>query len=185
MPGRRSPLDGADQQAGAEVENAFVQADVAVAHVEGLIVDEQADELAVGDVDDRLPDLRVAVAGLGVGQRTLLVEGVEVGAGQGVRIALVEIAAHSDVPVGQGEHRLGLGQAGQVEADLADVPGIDGVLRGAAHGRVLRRLFGGGVTWRCEVGTLVQSSSDRSLTTTSAPCAASAAAWPTRSTPMT
>ena len=42
---------------------------LAVAQVERLVVDEQPDELAVGDVDDRLAGLGVAVAGLGVRER--------------------------------------------------------------------------------------------------------------------
>ena len=83
---------------------------LAVADVERLVVDEQADELAVGDVDDRLARLRVAVAGLRVGQRPQLVEGVQVGAGQAVRLALVEVAAQPDVAVGEREDRLGLGE---------------------------------------------------------------------------
>ena len=70
---------------------------------ERLVVDEQADELAVGDVEDRLTGLRVAVAGLGVGERTGLVEGVQVGAGQPVGVALVEVPPHPDVAVRQRE----------------------------------------------------------------------------------
>ena len=49
-------------------------AQFAVADIERLVVDEQADDLAVGDVDDGLAGLGVAVAGLGVGQRPDLVE---------------------------------------------------------------------------------------------------------------
>jgi hypothetical protein len=41
---------------------------VPVAHVERLVVDQQPGHLAVGDVDDRLPLLGVAVATLGVRQ---------------------------------------------------------------------------------------------------------------------
>ena len=62
-----------------------------VAHVERLVVYEKADYLAVGDVDQRVPDFGVAVARLGVGQRMLLVEAVEVGAWQAVRFALFEV----------------------------------------------------------------------------------------------
>ena len=102
---------------------------LAVAQVERLVVDQQPDEFAVGDVDDRLAGLRVAVAGLGVGQRPRLVEGVQVGAGQPVRLTLVQVAARADVPVGQGEDRLALGELGQVQADLADVPRLDRVAR--------------------------------------------------------
>src|SRR5271168_2904227 len=53
----------------------------------------------------RLPAVGVPVAGLGVGQRPDLVHGVEVGAGQPVRVPLVQVAAQPDVPVGQREDR--------------------------------------------------------------------------------
>ena len=43
--------------------------DLAVANVEGFVIDEQADQLGIGDVDDGLPGLWIAVAGLGVGER--------------------------------------------------------------------------------------------------------------------
>ena len=97
------PLDGSAQHAGAHVEDALVVQQLAVAQVERFVVDEQPDELAVGDVDDCLARLREAVARLGVGQRSHLVERVQVGAHQAGGIALVEIAAHPDVPVGQRE----------------------------------------------------------------------------------
>ncbi len=48
--------------------------------VDRLVLDEQPDDLAVGDVDDRLPVLGEAVAALAVLQRVALVEAVEVGA---------------------------------------------------------------------------------------------------------
>ena len=76
--------------------------------IEGFVVDEQADHLAVGHVDDRLPGLRVTVAGLGVGQCPQLVHSVEVGTGQPVWFALIEIGPPADVPIGQRENRFGL-----------------------------------------------------------------------------
>ena len=73
---------------------------LAVANVERLVVDQQAQDLAIGDVDDGLSGLRVAVARFGVGQRPDFVERVQIRAGQAVRLAFVEVAANSDVPVG-------------------------------------------------------------------------------------
>ena len=137
---------------------------LAVADVERLVVDQQPDDLAVGDVDHRLARLGVAVAGLGVGQRARLVEAVQVGAGQAVGLALVEVAAQADVPVGEREHRSGLGEHVQVQLGLAQRPRLDG------EGGMLDH---------------ESSSSARSETTTSAPCARSSSAWPTRSTPTT
>ena len=82
-PAGEIPLDRAPQHAGAQVEHALVAAQLAVADVERLVVDQQADDLAVGHVDQRLARLGVAVAGLRVGQRAHLVEAVQVGARAG------------------------------------------------------------------------------------------------------
>jgi len=68
-------------------------AEVVVADVEWLVVDEEPHDLAVRDVDDCLTGLRVAVAGLGVRQRPQLVERVQIRAGDAEWLALVEIAA--------------------------------------------------------------------------------------------
>ena len=80
----------------------------AVADVERLVVDEQADDLAVGHVHDRLARLRIAETGLGVRKRPQLIERVQIGAGDAVRLAFVEVRPQTDVPVGEREHRLGL-----------------------------------------------------------------------------
>ena len=87
-----------------------------VAHVERLVVDQQADQLAVGHVDQRLALFGIAVAPLGVRQRQRLEEPVQVRAGDDVRLALVEVAAQPDVPVRQGEDRLGLRRADRAAA---------------------------------------------------------------------
>ena len=108
----RGPLDLAGERAGPQVEHPLVAAQLAVAQVERLVLDQQPDQLAVGDVDDRLAGLRVAVPALGVRQRPPLVERVQVGARHRVRLPLVEVAAQPDVPVGQREHRLDLADRG-------------------------------------------------------------------------
>ena len=66
--------------------------ELAVANVKGFVVDEEADEFAVGDIDDGLPGLGIAVSSLGVGQRAQFVEGVQVGSRKAVRLSLVEVA---------------------------------------------------------------------------------------------
>jgi hypothetical protein len=48
------------------IEHAIVRAELAIAHVEGLVIDEQADELAIRHVDDGLARLRRSVLGLGL-----------------------------------------------------------------------------------------------------------------------
>ena len=106
LPGGREPLDLSPQNPGAEVEHPPVLAQIAIADIERLVVDEQADDLAVGDVDHRLPCLGIPVAPLGVRQRPGLVEAVQVRARQAVRLALIEVRPKPDVPVGEGEDRL-------------------------------------------------------------------------------
>ena len=99
--------------------------DLPVANVKGFVVDEEADEFAVGDIDYRLPGLRVAVSSLCVGQRAQFVEGVQVGAGKAVRLPLIEVASQSDVAIGEGENGLALRQSVEVESHLADAPLLD------------------------------------------------------------
>ena len=50
----------------------------AIPDVERLVVDEQADYLAIGDIDDGLTGLREAVACLRVRQRPDLIKGVQI-----------------------------------------------------------------------------------------------------------
>src|ERR1700756_647956 len=154
------------QRAGPQVEHPLVAQQLAVANVERLVVDQQAQDLAVGDVDDRLPGLRVAVDGLRIPQRPEPVERVQIRAGQAVRLAFVEVAANSDVPVGQREQRFRLRQHVEVQMGLADLPGFDGE-------GVIRDHRG------------AYSRSPRSVTTTSAPWLRNSPAWPTRPTPTT
>ena len=155
--GGGDPLDRAAQRPRPHVEQPLVLDQRAVAQIERLVLDEQADDLAVGDVDHRLAGLGIAVAGLGVGQRAGLIETAEVGAGQAVGLALVEVAAQAEVAVGQREHRFGLGQGVEVKLGLADRPRLDREGRALDHASV-------------------SSSSARSLTTTLAPCARSPSA---------
>ena len=134
LPAGRHPLGGAVQQPRAEVEDPLVRDEPPVAHVERLVVDEEPDELAVGDVDERLADLGVAVAGLGIRQRARLEETVEVGPGYAAGLTLVEVPAPADVAVGQGEHRLALREHPEVEARLAQAPRLGGIGRVGDHG---------------------------------------------------
>ena len=111
---------------------------LAVADVERFVVDQQAQDLAVGDVDDGLSGFRIAVARFGIGQRSHFVERVQIGAGQAVRLAFVEVAANTDVPVGQCEQRLRLSQYVQVQLRFADLPWFDGERAIRDHHGLLR-----------------------------------------------
>ncbi len=123
----RGPVRVPGQRACPQVEHAIVRVQRAVADVERLIVDQQPDQLAVGDVDGRLTRLGVAVARLGVRQRALLEERVQVRAGQAVRLSLVQVAAQPDVPVGEGKDRLALGEQIHVEPGLLQTPRLNPV----------------------------------------------------------
>ncbi len=113
---------------------------LSVADVERLIVHQQTHQLAVGDVDDGLPRLGVAVvAGFGVGQRTHLVDPVQVRAGQPMRLALIKFSPPSDVTVRQGENRLGLRQHIQIEGRLSHAPRLDRVGGMGNHVRPITR----------------------------------------------
>lgn len=165
VPRWRGPLADAVQQSGAQVERALVGAQGAVPQVEGFVVDEQPDDLPVGDVDDRLAGLGIPVPGLRVRQGPQLVDPVQVGAGQAVRFPFVEVAAPSDVAVRQGEDGFALREHVELQAALVEGPRIDGV-RGVCDHRVSLR-------------------APSPSTTVSAPCDRRSAAWSARSTPTT
>jgi hypothetical protein len=74
------PVGTASQDAGAEVQHPLVATQPTRAHVEGLVVDQQADDLSVRHVDHRLPRFRIAVAALRVRKRALFVEAIEIAA---------------------------------------------------------------------------------------------------------
>ncbi len=137
---------------------------LAKADIEGLVVHEQTDDLAVGDVDDGLSRLRIAVAGLGVWQRACLVESVQVAARQAVGLAFVQVTAQPDVSVAEREDRPRLCQQGQAQLALAERPRLDAEDRIVNHG---------------------SSNSAGSVTTMSAPRSRSSPACAIRSTPTT
>ena len=156
---RRLPLDLPVERAGPQVQGSLVVAQVAVADIERLVVDQEPDELAVGDVHHALTSLGVAVGQLGRSQWTHLVKRTQVGAWEAVRIALVEVAAHADVAVGQGEHGFGLGHQIEMQTLLCQRPGLTAELGVDDH-----------------QGERSSSKSARSSTTRSAPCASRASA---------
>src|SRR5699024_9915381 len=175
------------------------------AQVERGIAHEQTDQLPVGHVHHGLAGFGEPVPGLGMRQRALLVEAVDVGARDHARFALLQAAAQADMPVGQGEQGLAGGQFGHGQAGAGHLPGahlVAGPVRAVLGGvtglagvavlavPVAHRFF----SWAWPhsrsagasgAGTSAASSSARSSTTTSAPAFASASAWSSRFTPIT
>ena len=98
---------------------------LAVPNVKRLILDQQANDLAVGRIDHGLARLRVPVPGLGIRQRPDLIETGQVGPEQPVWLALVEIPSQPDMPIREREDRLGLREPLEVKLDLAQCPRVD------------------------------------------------------------
>ena len=166
------PLGTAFEDAGAQVQRPLVGPDLAVPEVERRVADVQADELAVGHVDDGLAGLREPVSRLGVGERALLVEAADVGA-RTRRAARPPPASRADRCArwtGRTGTRSPPGRDGSQPCG-PQVPRFD-------QERTVRAP-------RSSLVTTAPSRSDRSLTTMSAPCSRSASAWSPRSTPTT
>ena len=119
---RRLPLDLALEHAGLHVEHALEAMQPGGGQVEGLVVDEQADDRAVGGVDDRLAGAGQTVGVLGVDDRPRLVQPVERHPGVVGRAALLGRASQAEVAVGHGEDGLERGQRLGREAALDDLP---------------------------------------------------------------
>jgi hypothetical protein len=126
-----------------------MRAQFPVAHIERLVIDQQPDELAVGDVDHRLPRLGIAVSRLGVRQRPQLAERVQVRARKAGRFPLIQVPPQPDVAVGQREHRLRLGEHIQVQPGLANRPRLRPECRMLDHGASGSPVSGAGLPRRC------------------------------------
>src|SRR5690606_30215286 len=193
---RRAPHELAPQDAVAQVERALVVDEVRDGQQERLVVDVEPDHLRVRDVDDGLAHAREPVRLLGVPDRPGLVEPVDE---RPVRVglaALLDVAAHAEVAVRDGEQRLGHAEVLGGELRLDEPPrlgreaqAVDGALLvGGAADHASPPSVGAAAA--ASVATrgrsrTVASRSPRSVTTTSAPCACSAAAPTPRSTPST
>jgi len=104
-----------------------------IADVEGLVVDEEPQELAVGDVDHRLPRLGIPEPCLCVGKRSQLVDAVQVGPGKAMGFPLVEVPPQSHVPVREGEDRLALAEQVEAQLGLPEAPWLHRVGRLVDH----------------------------------------------------
>ena len=107
LAGRRAPHQVPRQRAVAEVEHPLVGLDVGAGQQQRLVVDVQLHQLGVGHVDDRLARLGEPERLLGVVDVPRLVEPVEERAVAVGVAPLLRVGPHADVPVGDGEERLG------------------------------------------------------------------------------
>ena len=123
---RRAPDERAPQHAVAEVEGALVVLEVGGADDERLVVDVELHQLGVRGVDDRLAGAGEPVGRLGVPDRPGLVQPVDVGAVLERVAALLGVAAHADVAVGDGEQGLGDAEVAAVGVALDQAPRVDG-----------------------------------------------------------
>jgi hypothetical protein len=130
----RTPLHLPAQDPVAQVKRPLVPHQLAIANVEWLVVDQEPDDLAIGDVDHRLTGLGIAVGRLRIRQWTRLVEAVQERARGRGRLPLVEVAAQTDMAVGEREDRLGLSEQVKVELALGDTPRLYGEYIRADHG---------------------------------------------------
>jgi hypothetical protein len=96
--------------------------------------DWQPQDLAVGHVDDGLAGLGHAELALRRRQWAQLVETVEIGAGNAVRLAFVEVSAHAEKAIREGEQRLGLREHVEVERGLVQRPRLDAKAAMDDHG---------------------------------------------------
>ena len=113
---------------------------LAIANIKRLIINEETQQLAVGDIDHRLPRFGIAIPRLRIGQGEQFINGVQVGAGDTIWLPLIEIPPQPDMAVGERENRLRLRQNVQVEGGLADLPLFDGKCRMFNHSRFFRHL---------------------------------------------
>jgi hypothetical protein len=110
-----------------------VASQLAVAHIERLVLHEQPDHLAVGYVDDGATGLGVGVPGLWICQRPHSIEPSQVAARQAEGFALIEISPQTDMPIGQREHRLRLREPLQAQFRLTQPPGFSRKVRVPDH----------------------------------------------------
>lgn len=77
----RAPMRMADQRSGPQIQHPFVLDQFAVADVASLVINEQAHDFPVSDIDDGLTLFRIPVPSFRIWKRAGLVKPVQVGAG--------------------------------------------------------------------------------------------------------
>ena len=110
---------------GPEIQHPLVCPKHPVTHVERLVIHQQPDHLAVGDIDHRLPRLRQAVRASAEGKGRSSYTPFRYEPGSPCGSPFVQVPPPADVTVRQREHRLTLGEHLQVQAGLAQAPRLN------------------------------------------------------------
>src|SRR5262245_8911102 len=108
--GGRFPEDLPVERSGAHVEGTLVAKNPRAAEIEWFVIQVQPDDLAVGDVHDRLAGGGEAEGAFTIRDGPGFVEAVDEGAVAVGRLPLAERSPHPEVPVGDGENGLPLGK---------------------------------------------------------------------------
>ena len=93
--GGRLPEDLAVERPGLHVEPPVVAQEVRIGQPEGLIIDEELDDLAVGHAQDRLAGFREAISVFRVHDRAGFIKPIDQSAVFGVGAAFLRAPAHS------------------------------------------------------------------------------------------
>src|SRR5689334_16545589 len=77
-PRRRAPFGGSRQSARAEIQHPVMGKQAAVTNIKRLVIDEQADQLTVGHIDERLTRFGRSILAFGLKQWAKFVETVQI-----------------------------------------------------------------------------------------------------------
>src|SRR4029077_9795700 len=98
---RHLPQNVAVERAGLHVEASLAAQQVRSGQPEGLVVDKELDDLAVGHAEHGLASFREAIGFFGIDDRPGFIETVDERAVFGVRATLLWTAAHAEVSVAE------------------------------------------------------------------------------------
>src|SRR5262249_25240233 len=97
---------------------------------EGLVVDEELDDFAVGHTENGLASFREAIRFFCVYDRPGFIESIDEGGIFGVGTAFLRAPAHAEVSVAEREHRFELRQELAVKPFFDDVPLVGRIITG-------------------------------------------------------
>src|SRR5215469_1473713 len=120
--GRRLPEDLPVKRAGLHVEPPIVAHKVGIGEPEGLVIDEELDDLAVSHAEDGLACFREAVSVFWVDDRAGFIKSIYQSCVFNIGPAFLGTSAHAEVPVAKRQHGFQLSQEFGVEPFFYDAP---------------------------------------------------------------